>query len=404
VPMMRFTDKAIANLRPPKSGQTDYYDTAKGSESGFGLRVSHSGTKTWFLKYVAHGKQARKSLRTVDGSTAIYASVSLAEARRLAKEWRDTLRREGITPSEKKALRDSLPTFEALAQQFIEEYAEPNKRSWREDERILKRYFRLWHDRKPVDISRADLVSHLQKIKRENGPIMSNRCLASVRKMYSWAIRNAHLDMEFNPFIGIDAPGKEAERDRVYTDDEVRRLWKWFGDIGIPGQVFRFKLVTGQRLMECALLNKRNELADDLWTIPAARTKNRRPHVVPLSDLAHQILKETPVLDETWAFPSPRREGQPIRNFGTARRSIRRLSGIGDFTAHDLRRTCMTGITRLGFSRFVADQIANHVQPGVGRVYDRYDYMKEKAEALDAWARHLRGLIGSGENLHQLVI
>ena len=89
----------------------------------------------------------------------------------------------------------------------------------------------------------------------------------------------------------------------------------------------------------------------------------------------------------------------PMAWFSTARAKARKLSEIKDFQIHDLRRTASTGITRLGFPRFVADRILNHTEQGVGRVYDRNDYLREKTEALEAWALHLEHVTGQGGNV-----
>jgi len=406
MPRIQFTDRTIKNLKAPKAGQVDYFDTSKASESGFGLRVSHKGTRTWFLKYVRDGRQQRRSLRTADRNTATYPAVSLSQARTLATAWRDGLRAEGKTPMEKRAADAALPSFKVLADRFIDEYAKPKKRSWEADQRVFEKYFEAWHERKPVDITRADMVERLQGIKQENGPIMANRCLAAVRKLYAWAIKNAVVDIPFNPFVGIDPPGAESERDRTYTDTEVRALWEVFGQLGTHGQVLRFALVTGQRLMECAGIDK-SEIDGDLWTLPAARAKNKRTHVIPLSEPAKAILAETHKLSEQWAFPSPRlsrKSGEEVHvnAFTKTRAKVRDDAGVGDFQPHDLRRTCMTNITRLGFPRFIADRVANHVEAGVGRVYDRHDYLKEKTEALEAWARHLEAITGNVTNVVQL--
>ncbi len=87
-----------------------------------------------------------------------------------------------------------------------------------------------------------------------------------------------------------------------------------------------------------------------------------------------------------------------------SKRNVRHLSGVDDFTPHDLRRTTSTGLTRMGFPRFIADRFLNHVEPGVGRVYDRYDYLKEKTEAAQAWSRHLKSVIGEADNVVQLSV
>ena len=200
----------------------------------------------------------------------------------------------------------------------------------------------------------------------------------------------------------MDRPADEVERDRVYSDDEITRLWDAFGQCGVAGSVLKMCLASGQRLREVMGMAKA-EIDDELWTLPGARTKNKRTHVVPLNDLAFELLEETASLSEAWAFPSPRDAAKPVATIGKVRLKVRKLSGVGDFEPHDLRRCFSTGITRLGFSRFLADRLLNHVEPGVGRVYDRYDYFREKVEASAAWGRHLSAVVGEGNGVVQLV-
>ncbi|MCZ6741134.1 MAG: tyrosine-type recombinase/integrase [Alphaproteobacteria bacterium] len=389
--MRNFTTTWLENVRIPKADKTDYYDTAKGSPSGFGVRVSHTGRKTFFVKYLLHGKQKRTSIPTRDGGTATFPAIKLSNAREMARKLVSDVKREGKAPA---SIADQ--SFAGVARSFVDEYSKGKKRSWRTDQRILidHTYFSPFHERKADEITRGEIVDQLQKIKRDNGPVMANRCLAAIRKMYNWAIRNGKLHLDFNPAMGIDRPGGEIERDRVYTDDEIAALWKTFDQMGISGQVLKLALVTGQRLNECAAMEK-SEISGNAWNIPAARSKNKRPHVVPLSDLALEIISDAPSLSETYVFPSP--SGMtgdvPIKDFSNARRKVRELSGVSDFQPHDLRRSCATNITKLGFGRFVADCVLNHAQQGVGRVYDRYEYLKEKTEALDAWATHLQAIL-----------
>ena len=155
------------------------------------------------------------------------------------------------------------------------------------------------------------------------------------------------------------------------------------------------------------------EIDDDLWTLPGAKTKNRRVHAVPLSEMAIELLEKQRPLHDTWVFPSPKGLDQPISNLGKALRgtngskkpgrNIRGKSGVKDFRAHDLRRTFSTGLTRLGFSRFIVDRLLNHSDSGIGRVYDRHDYLKEKTEAAEAWGRHIEGIIGDATKVVQMV-
>ena len=402
MPQISFTGRKISALPIPDKGQADYYDK---STPGFAIRVSYGGTKTWFVKYVHQGRQRRMTLGQ-------YPAVSLADARREALAAKHELVIEKQDPaSTRKVDREAL-TFKALADLYVDEYAKVKKRSWPEDERVLGKYFVRWHNRKAGDIDRGEIVERLQGIKRDHGPVMANRCLAVVRKMYSWALRNGKLSLTHNPALRLDAPGQETERDRVYSDAEIKRLWAAFGKCGTPGAVFKVLLVTGQRLNEIARMEWK-EIDGDLLTLPGARTKNKRVHVVPLSDLALDLLDKQRGQHKRFVFPSPKGLDQPISNVGKAvrgtngkkkpsKRNVQHLSGVDDFRPHDLRRTTSTGITRLGFTRFVADRLLNHVEPGIGGVYDRYSYAKEKAEAAQAWSRHLRSIIGEAGNVVQL--
>ena len=62
-------------------------------------------------------------------------------------------------------------------------------------------------------------------------------------------------------------------------------------------------------------------------------------------------------------------------------------------TPHDLRRTCLTWITRLGFGRDAMDRIANHRTSTVTDVYDRHGYADEDKRIMAAVARHVTGLV-----------
>ena len=77
---------------------------------------------------------------------------------------------------------------------------------------------------------------------------------------------------------------RERARDRVLSDAELRWFWAAASDIGEPfGTLLQLLVITGQRENEIARM-ERPELTPegDMWTIPGARTKNKRTHVVPL--------------------------------------------------------------------------------------------------------------------------
>lgn len=411
MPQIRFTDRKIQSLRRSARGQVTYFDE---TEPGFGIRVG--GTKAWFVKYVHRGRQRWVSLGQ-------YPSMKLADARKEALAVKNAVAKGEDPAADRKAERQAHAetlSFLELAENFIEKHAKAKKRTWRDDERMLMNHCRPWHRRRAAEISRADVVELLhdiathgrQRHPRKNGeprkrgaPIMANRVLASIRKAFNYTIQNplpGREQITVNPAHMVDAPGREAERDRVYREDEIRRLWEAFSEHGVAGTVYKVCLATGQRLNEVARMEW-SEIDVDLWTLPGDRTKNRRVHVVPLNYLSQGVVEGLRGHDEEFVFPSPVRSGRPFSSFGKASAKVRELSGVADFRAHDLRRTCETGITRLGFPRFIADRLLNHVDSGVGARYDRYEYLKEKREAAEAWGRWLAGVVGEPETVAQMV-
>ncbi len=382
MPQIKFTDRTIASLPIPDKGQVDYFCIG---EPGFAIRVSLGGAKAWFVKYLFKRKQHRLALGR-------YPSVTLKKARALARDAKSDVA-HGIDPALARLMEQEAPTFYELAQIFIERHAKPKKRSWREDQRILMKYCRPWHRHKAADITRADVVDLLHRIASGGAGVMGNRVLACVRKVYNYGIKNGHV--EANPAYMVDAPAAETSRERVYSENELRRLWSAFGERGLAGVVFKFCLITGQRVSEVRGM-RWDEIEGDLWTLPGARTKNRRIHAVPLNDMALELLEPLRLLDSEWVFPSPRKEEQPLTHTDKAMAAVREISGVKDYRTHDLRRTMTTGLTALGFPKPDVGRLLNHTETGVTATYDRHDYLSLKKDLVAAWDRRLREILAGG--------
>ena len=401
MPQIPFSDRKIASLKPPTQGQDEYFDA---NTPGLGIRVSYGGSKAWFLKYLYKGKQRRINLGR-------YPVVKLADAKTVALDVKHGVAVENRDPAAEKKRSANAGSFKEVAELFVTDYCKgadyvaweqgkreeeprPNKRSWKADERMLVKgpYFKPLHDMLASEISDQDIESQLKLVAKNNGGVMANRCLFAVRKMFNWAKRQTDIPIRHNPAIELEKPVKELERDRVYSDDEIRKLWGQFDRMGTSGNVLKMCLVTGQRSQECAGMAWR-EIEGKLWTLPGARTKNGKTHIVPLSTLALDIIESSPNVGSDYVFPSRTKENAPTSYLGRARRRVQKDSGVSDFRIHDLRRTCTTNITKMGFTRFIADRVLNHIAKGVGGTYDRHDYLKEKTEALDAWATHLQAIL-----------
>src|SRR5262249_21367961 len=141
-------------------------------------------------------------------------------------------------------------------------------------------------DRPIASIKRADVAAQLQRIAKQRGPVAAQRARANLSSLFGWACREGLA--ESNVVIHTNDPGMgKSSRDRVLGPDEIKQIWHVCENCGSIGDIVRLLILTAQR---------RCEIADARWseinfdkatlTIPAARVKNRREHIVPLAPLA----------------------------------------------------------------------------------------------------------------------
>jgi integrase len=144
------------------------------------------------------------------------------------------------------------------------------------------------------------------------------------------------------------------------------------------------------------------DIAGRTWKLSSERTKNAKPHEVYLSDQAAAVLSR---VDESSEFVFSRSGNTPFQDFSLAKRELDQLSGITGWRLHDLRRTCVSGMARLGIAPHVADKILNHQNgtiSGVAAVYQRHEFLAERRMALEIWGAHLEQIIRSPMPGHAL--
>jgi integrase len=392
------TDRTIKALRPPAEGRVDVWDD---TVSGFGLRVSSTGRKTWVLMYRRNGVLRRYTL-------GIYPTLGLADAREKA---RDALRdvAHGGDPATEKIAERRAETFADLAHEYVERHAKKKRSGGREDIRILygsphkkktgKRphepLVKRWGAMKVKDISRRDVRNLLEEI-ADRAPIMANRTLALIRKMFNFGIERDWV--EANPCQMVKRLAPERQRDRVLSEDEIRKFWKALDDEQpIVAALFRLRLLTAQRGGEVHGASwDEMDLTAGWWTIPAERSKNGLAHRVPLSSQALKVLKDLKAQDEDspWVFPSTRKAGPHIAHAQKAIERIVERSKV-EFRGHDLRRTAASLMVGAGVPRLVVSKILNHVETGITAVYDRHSYDQEKRAALDFWGKRVEAIIAN---------
>lgn len=414
------TDKLILSLKPGND-RKEYWDK---SLRAFGLRISKKGEKSFCIMYRIAGKQRRYTLGT-------YPKLKLAKARELAKDAFELVRKGKDPIQEKKAeeakaakARFEAKTFSQLGKQYISEYARPNKRSWEEDERIIDKTLNPEFGSLNVqDITRSQVRAFLRKIALK-APVAANRTLACMRKMLGWAIKEEIISLESNPCSGISRPGgKEKPKERVLSDSELKAVWIALEkELPAIKAILRLILLTGQRPGEVmGAMNAEIDLDNALWTIPGSRTKNGLSNIVPLSPQAIRVIETqrraieeqkhkrakrgdaTP--ESPYLFPNrlvSQNAGAPIVHIRKAVGRLHKDLGFDPFSAHDLRRTFATRLGEMQVPGHVIARLLNHKQTDVtSAVYNQYQYLKEKQEALTTWGAKVAVIVSGLEIVHK---
>ena len=380
------TEKAILSVKPNPDKRLEIPD---GMLPGFYLVVQPKGAKSWAVRYRYAGRTKKF---TIGG----YPAFSLKDARIKARKALQIIA-EGNDPAQKKRDKQQRDLIDDVIADFIKRHASKN-RSAKETNRIFTvEVLPKWRGRKIHDISRRDVIELLDGIADRPAPIMANRTLAAVRKMFNWALSRDII--ESTPTQGVKPPGKEQSRDRYLSDDEIRWFWKATERQGSPfGPLFRILLLTGQRLDEVAAMTA-SEIHDGLWTIPAKRAKNDRRHPVPLSRVTLDTLDALPRVESDAGFIFTTNGTTHVSGYSVAKKRLDKLmldasqnespiATIPHWTLHDLRRTVSSNMARLGVNLQVAEKALNHVSGsfgGIVGVYNQHTYSSEISEAFDLW-------------------
>jgi integrase len=416
------TDKELKALKPKQK----IYEVAH--HEGLSVRVHPTGELTFQYRYRINGRPERFRIGR-------YPELSLADAKRELQKARELVeqrvspvelqRAETAKQAAERLSNAGADSVRALADEFM---AREIEKKFKRPENVRQMLYgsTTWKlgvledlgTMRAKNVTEADVVRALDKIVDRGASVLANRTLLVLRRMFHYGKRRGFCSI--NPCADIrrgDIGGREMDRDRALSPDEVGILWRKLSEladtspgakrpkkwIGVPmATALQILLVSGQRRGELVKAEWSDvDLDDGVWTIPAKNAKNGRAHRVMLSSLAVSLFERLKTLAPASKFvlPSPmadkdekpvteRKVDKPIteRALSKAAHRAQEFIGVAKWTPHDLRRTAATRMGDIGILPHIVEKILGHTMQGVMAVYNRNDYPNEQRDALIKWA------------------
>ncbi|MCK1293415.1 site-specific integrase [Bradyrhizobium sp. 30] len=454
------TAASIAKYKPHPTKRREISDS-----KAQGLRLviqpaKTTGRKGWIIRLRRpNGKTAKLTLGRVDLSDKETSdqpvqgsALTLGQARELAAQI-DRERARGIdVVAERKAekLRDQIAaadratnSFGTIVREFFIKHRtkkwNSRPRRWRDDAATLGLRYppgsdpatmepeiikgglaEAWTDRPIADIDKYQVEAAVEDARKHGSDSRARKLYSALSVLFSWLPLKYRV--EISPMIGVKRPGPPASRERVLTNAEIMIFWKATDALGgVFGPLYRTLLLTGCRLREVSGMT-RAELGDKgVWEVPSSRTKNHLAFVVPLPQLALDIINTVPPTNQKnepgLVFTTSGKT--PISGFSKAKKALnaetekivkRDRSKDSDslpfakpWRVHDLRRTFSTVMNEspddggLGIAPHVVEACLNHIsgsaKANVAGVYNKAKNLPEKRIALQRWASHIEGLV-----------
>jgi integrase len=411
--MPKLTDRLLISLQVPEGRKDRLVFDAQCP--GLAVRVTTKGTRTFLVQWT--DKLTRRKVREPLG---VWGSITIEQARSAARVRLGEVAK-GLDPvadrNDKRAAAERgkaelALTLDALLSRWADLHLSNRRpRYAAEAMRSVRFAFAKQLGEPAARLSRAQTVAVLDEIVANGNPVTAGRTMAYARACYSWAEKRGMVPQ--NPFRNLPVSAAMTERERVLSNDEVRDIWIAAAATSYPfGPFYQIAILTLQRRDEVAGM-RWSELSSDgcTWLIPGARMKNGKPHDVHLSPAAREILRLLPRQDgQDLVFSTTGKT--PISGFSRAKKALDATvimmghgngrpggtsSALVPWRLHDIRRTGVSMLARLGVDSIVADKLLGHQAAklrGVAAVYQRHDFADERARALEIWSAHVMEFVG----------
>jgi integrase len=374
MPKATLSDRSLKALAAPETGQATHWDQ---SLSGFGVRVSQGGAKSFVVVYGPN--RTRKTIGR-------YPTISLKQARDKAKE---LLAEFTLGIDTRRSI-----SWSAARERFLKDCERKNKTNTVAYYRKrLDAHFRFGN-KNLADLAKQDVLNKIRRI--ETSASEQHHAFVAARTLFNWAVREDYLVA--SPLQGVRGFKPAHARERVLNDEELKVVLRQAQFAPYPyGRIVELLILTGMRRSEAAHIEWGFVNAGEaLITLPASLTKNGRAHAFPIGKHLAFTLENIPQINQ-YLFPSNHVLGTVFNGWGKAKaRFDSALKNVEPYTLHDLRRTFATTHAKIGTPIHVTEKLLNHVSgtiSGVAAVYNRHSYLEEMRMAIIQYDEYLAELL-----------
>lgn len=348
---VRINDQFVKTLRPPSKGNRVIFDDRL---TGFGVRITANSNIAFILNYSHKGRERRMTIGQ-------YPTFTVLAARKEAEQLKGQVAR-GIDPLERRQADHKSPTVEDMWKRYEAQYLPKLADRSQKDQRAMftKSILPAIGRKKVEDVTFNDCEALHRKITKDR-PTRANRVIEVLRRNFNLAIKWGWV--ERNPASGIER-NPEPKRERYLSPSEIEALLSALGrhKEKTSCDAIKFILLTGCRRGE-ALNATWSQFDDELkiWTKPAATTKQRRLHRVPVSSSVSELLRRRRrIHNSKFVFDSG--EGSALTDIKRTWAAATKMAGIEDARIHDLRHTFASIAVSQGQSLPVIGAMLGHTQ------------------------------------------
>lgn len=378
---MNLTD---AHLRAAKPGQTLI-------ESNLAFRFRRDGKAgiRCLVRISGTGRRVSISLGRYPDTTLAQARKEAAKASALAAKGTDPrFERKDRAEKQERTLGAALEAYLAAS--------ENRQRTILDKRKTLLPALEAWTGKPIGNFAKADMLGLLATYKDRPA---ARRKLAS----YAGHFFKHCIEMEWisaDPMQNIRKPKPVPQRDRVLTNGEIQALMTadakthWLA-------IARLILLSGQRGGEISAMRVSEiDFERREWRIPREVMKQGRAHTTPLSGAALEIIeteiakRQRPGGDYVFGDTG----AKPFAGRSKGQRMVLEASGTNAWSGHDLRRTAITLMQRIGIHREIRMAVSGHAQPrDAASVYEHHDFAQEARVAVQKLAEEIARISGTSE-------